>query len=358
MSNKLVYELNVVVTACNNGKDIRRCLNSIVRQWKEDENDFHLTIAYDDGSKDNTLDICKQYRDRYGRFIELIILPHCYVGQMRNMIAKDTIESYITFVDGDDFLPENAIKNILKVIKETHSDTIIGKLRTNFPGGKSKIFPPFKTSKDGKSVICETFAHPVVFKTDVYNTKLYCRPDVKTHEDRVSGYLLPKLASVYVIDEVIYDYGIALGSMVRNKTGRIPMFNDLIVVWEELKKEKHRFTDGEWELIKEDLEWSMISPMFFLQCVDKENRLSQKMRMYNYLTMEFSGWKDNETLRQIRNSNYIVRQYVDMLLYNPSEKEFLKFTSGYKMKIVGLGTEIYSVGGIRGWIVSKLLGRT
>jgi len=344
------YELNVIVTAYNNEKYIGKCLLSVIDQWV---GDFKLTIAYDEGSTDNTLKICEEFAEGVN-FIEIYHKSHCFVGEMRNAVAKDATEKYIMFIDGDDELAPRAIKEMLGEIKRTNADWVGGLMELRYPGGKKKIVAPFKYSKDGQSKICTTSTHPTLFDRHVFLTKLYFRPNIKTHEDRVNAYLTPKYAKTTVVDKITYYYNITPTSLIRNKSGRVYVFEDIICVWRELKLERNLFTDEEWELIEDDLTWSATSALFFLRHVERKDRIKTVKDMTSILNVEFPKWKEHEIITGIRTSNFIVRKYINILFAEKFDESFLKFTSGYKMRILEMGTEIYALGGIKGWMISNL----
>jgi glycosyltransferase involved in cell wall biosynthesis len=344
------YDLNVVVTVYNNEKHIGKCLMSIINQW---EGDFKLIIAYDEGSSDNTLKICQEMIMGVG-FAEIYHREHCFIGEMRNEVAKESEEKYIMFIDGDDELPSDAIKSMLGIAKRTNAECVLGLTELRFPDGKKKISHPIKYSKDGRSWICTTSVHPTLFDRKLFIEKLCFVPDVKTHEDRVNAYLIPKYCKMALVERIMYYYNIHSTSIVRNKHNKIDMFEDIIKVWELLRLERRLFTDEEWGLIEEDMVWSAASCLFFLQYVDKNVRVSHAKWMTSVMTIEFPGWKGNKIILGIRNGNFIVRQYVNMLLNEEFDESFIRFTNGFKMKLIDIGTDVYSLGGWKSWVITKL----
>jgi hypothetical protein len=243
---------------------------------------------------------------------------------------------------------------MLGVAKRTKVGCVFGLTELRFPDGKKKITHPIKYSKDGKSWICTTSVHPTLFDRELFVTKLCFTPDVKTHEDRVNAYLILKHCKTALINRVMYYYNIHPTSLVRDKLGRAHIFEDIIRVWEKLKLEKGLFTEGEWELVKDDLTWSAASPLFFLHYVAEPDRIERAKWMVSILNTEFPKWKEHETITGIRKENFIVGQYVDMLLNEKFDKDFIKFTNGFKMKLIDVGTEVYTVGGWKSWVKTKL----
>lgn len=92
--------ITIIVPFYNNQSSIKRCVDSIVNQtYKNLE-----IILINDGSTDDGLDICKQYRQKDDRII--IINNECNKGvsYSRNVGLKNAHGKYIGFVDADDYV--------------------------------------------------------------------------------------------------------------------------------------------------------------------------------------------------------------------------------------------------------------
>lgn len=77
---------------------LRECLDSILRQSL---NDYEI-ILINDGSKDNSLAICKEYEAAHDN-IKVIDQPNSGVSVARNTGMKAAQGKYICFMDADDF---------------------------------------------------------------------------------------------------------------------------------------------------------------------------------------------------------------------------------------------------------------
>ena len=91
--------ISVIIPVYNAEKFLKSCLDSVVNQtYKNLE-----IILVDDGSKDNSLEICKQYEKKDKR-IKLICKKNGGAASARNLALTIAKGDYITFVDSDDFI--------------------------------------------------------------------------------------------------------------------------------------------------------------------------------------------------------------------------------------------------------------
>lgn len=103
-------ELSVIIPVYNASGTIERCLNSILKQSYQN---FEL-ILVNDYSKDNSLEIVKNYSDNYG-FIHVLDLPiNKGVSNARNMGIKKAKGKYVTFIDADDFVHADYFKSAME----------------------------------------------------------------------------------------------------------------------------------------------------------------------------------------------------------------------------------------------------
>lgn len=112
--------VSVIIPVYNLQKYISRCIESIINQTYSNIE----IIIIDDGSKDNSYKICCNYYQNDNR-IKLFKNPSKGVSSARNIGIRNAVGSYICFVDGDDYIEETMIENLVKWIKESKSDIAI-----------------------------------------------------------------------------------------------------------------------------------------------------------------------------------------------------------------------------------------
>lgn len=105
-------KLSIVIPVYNAEKYIGRCMDSIVGQIDENVE----IILVDDGSTDNSLQICKTYES------DNVIVIHKEnggVGTARNAGIRRCKGEWITFVDADDSVTDAFYKTFLKSVEES-----------------------------------------------------------------------------------------------------------------------------------------------------------------------------------------------------------------------------------------------
>lgn len=103
VKRKVSKLLSVIVPVYNSEKHLRQCLDSIVNQSYKD----YQLILVDDGSEDQSVDICKSYCEKYSN-VKLIEGMHNGPFSTRKSGVDAAEGDYITFVDSDDFISEEA----------------------------------------------------------------------------------------------------------------------------------------------------------------------------------------------------------------------------------------------------------
>lgn len=95
--------LSIIVPVYNSEKHLRQCLDSIVNQSYKD----YQLILVDDGSEDQSVDICKSYCAKYAN-VKLIEGMHKGPFSARKAGVDAAEGNYITFADSDDFISKEA----------------------------------------------------------------------------------------------------------------------------------------------------------------------------------------------------------------------------------------------------------
>lgn len=107
-----------VITPCYNAsRYLSQSIESVINQKFKD---WEL-ILIDDGSTDNTLEICKSYQEKDAR-IRVYHQENSGVSVARNKALKMARGQYITFIDSDDWFAEDAFPTFINAIKKYDAD--------------------------------------------------------------------------------------------------------------------------------------------------------------------------------------------------------------------------------------------
>lgn len=107
--------ITIVINVYNREKYIKKCLDSIVNQTYKN---LEILIV-DDGSTDNTVKICKSYKDKR---IRIISGKNTGISLARNVGIDNAKGNYLYYVDSDDFIELDTIEYLYKLIKKYNVD--------------------------------------------------------------------------------------------------------------------------------------------------------------------------------------------------------------------------------------------
>lgn len=114
--------ISIIIPVYNTFKHMEKCLESLIKQ----NNKNFEVIFVDDSSTDGTYELLKNSLSNVDYKYKIIRNSiNCGPGNSRNVGIENTTTQYITFLDADDYICENFVDSILKVIENSNSDFII-----------------------------------------------------------------------------------------------------------------------------------------------------------------------------------------------------------------------------------------
>ena len=114
--------LTIVVPAYNMEKYIRRCLDSIVSPQVMNCVEVYVV---NDGSKDSTLDIIREYEHNYPGYIHVIDKDNGNYGSVMNVALSKAKGRYFRTLDADDWYETQAFEHFVQELHETDADMLI-----------------------------------------------------------------------------------------------------------------------------------------------------------------------------------------------------------------------------------------
>ncbi len=115
-----MIKYSIIIPIYNASKYLRNTLDSIVKQ----KFDNYEVILVNDGSTDDSLDICNEYKEKYSNF-KVITIENSGSGIARNTGIKEAKGEFLYFPDSDDILVEDAFDKIEKVINSKNADLYV-----------------------------------------------------------------------------------------------------------------------------------------------------------------------------------------------------------------------------------------
>jgi glycosyltransferase involved in cell wall biosynthesis len=204
-------KISVIIPIYNVENYLEKCIDSVLKQTYKN---FEL-ILINDGSKDNSLNICKKYETEDNRVI-LIDKKNAGVWQARyDGILKST-GKYISFIDSDDYIEKDYIERLYLKSKEDDYDIVVCGFK-RIEDKTNKIYSS-EMNKFGDLVISKNnnFEELISVNTSLWN-KLYKRellnklPNMitkpKVLEDMMFLTLLyPYTNKVAFVNDLLYNY--------------------------------------------------------------------------------------------------------------------------------------------------------
>lgn len=111
-------KVSLIVPIFNSSKYLKKCINSLLNQTLKDIE----IILINDGSKDESDKIIKEYKDKR---IKYISKENEGIGKTRNRGIKEATGEYIAFVDSDDYLNEQFCEHMYNKAHQDNCDLVI-----------------------------------------------------------------------------------------------------------------------------------------------------------------------------------------------------------------------------------------
>ncbi len=112
-------KISVIVPLFNVEQYLPQCIESILAQSYRDLE----VILVDDGSTDNSAQICDEYAEKDGR-ITVIHQKNSGAANARNAGLKIATGECLAFVDSDDYLNNEMYSTMMKIMEKTNADII------------------------------------------------------------------------------------------------------------------------------------------------------------------------------------------------------------------------------------------
>ena len=202
-------KISVIIPVYNSEKYLKRCLDSVLAQSRENLE----VIIIENGSADKSPQICDEYEKKDGR-IHVIHSVNRGISDARNQGMDASSGEYITFVDSDDFIEPDYCLALEDLLESNEADLSIGAIRDVYkenevfrdPAGRTFIYTAkealsemLKGKKINGSLTCK------LYKRELIREKRF--PLGLTYED---AWLLPEIIldakKIAVTDRTFYTY--------------------------------------------------------------------------------------------------------------------------------------------------------
>ncbi|HEI7352804.1 TPA: poly(ribitol-phosphate) beta-N-acetylglucosaminyltransferase [Staphylococcus aureus] len=181
-----MMKFSVIVPTYNSEKYITELLNSLAKQ------DFPKTefevVVVDDCSTDQTLQIVEKYRNKLNLKVSQLETNSGGPGKPRNVALKQAEGEFVLFVDSDDYINKETLKDAAAFIDEHHSDVLLIKMKgVNGRGVPQSMFK--ETASEVtllNSRIIYTLSPTKIYRTALLkDNDIYFPEELKSAEDQL-----------------------------------------------------------------------------------------------------------------------------------------------------------------------------
>lgn len=216
--------ISIIIPIYNASRYLERCLCSVINQTFQD---FEL-ILVDDGSQDNSLEICKKFKERDPR-IKIISQLNRGSSIARNVGLDSSSGKYIINIDADDWMESNMLETMYFEASKTNADIIMSGFYIDYQSGmQKKISIPYH-NEEGQCPLKIHMGYSA-FWNKLIKRQLYLDYNIKGLEgitiwddNVVTLRLRYHSKKTICIDDALYHYCVGTGSsMCDHSFGKFP----------------------------------------------------------------------------------------------------------------------------------------
>lgn len=171
-------KFSIIVPSYNSEKYIAELLNSLQNQ-SYDKKDFEV-ILVDDCSSDNTLNVVEAYKNKLNLIIKQLDTNSGGPGKPRNTALQLAQGEYVFFVDSDDYINKDTLKDVSKFVDQNHADVVLVKMEGVNGRGVPKSM--FKETSDAVTLANSRIIY-TLSPTKFYRTSLLRDHAIEFPED-------------------------------------------------------------------------------------------------------------------------------------------------------------------------------
>lgn len=210
-----MYKISFIVPVYNAAPYLHRCIGSILGQTYQN----YELILINDGSTDNSLEICQEYAGKENLII--ITQPNAGVSAARNAGLRMATGDYYFFVDSDDWIEEQSLEHISQYLNTNNADV----LRIGCQIVRNGSAMPESLNKTGKIAIgvlmkrkyfCPALWGYLFKASLIRENKIAFIQSLKYSED--SNFIFKCLSiskCIHLLDEQVYNYNVRENSAIR-----------------------------------------------------------------------------------------------------------------------------------------------
>lgn len=311
--------VSVIVPVYNVEKYLARCIQSVCGQSYQGLE----IILVDDGSKDKSGVICDEYAERDGR-IKVIHKENGGLGDARNAGVEKAEGKYLLFVDSDDRIHENLVRNTVETAEKNQADMVIfdyigeeenGNLtdRFTFPFSANRVI---EVAEEKELIMRSCSAVNKLIRRELWKESGFQFPKGRYYEDLATiPKVMTKTKKIVYLPEVYYYYLMRDGSIMHSRNFE-KNYEDRTWAVDQLLEYFER--ENLIETYRNELEYLVFENTYFVPSKeivlnDRKSEYLKKFRDYVY--NKFPQMNKNYYVQQIAGKDKILLKLLQYRMY-------------------------------------------
>lgn len=287
----MVDKISIIVPIYNVEKWIERCIKGLVNQ---DYSNLEILLV-NDGSTDNSAEICKKYAKLYNN-VFLLNKKNGGLSDARNFGITHSSGRYLAFVDSDDYVAKNYISSMYQALidqgatmamcgfsKVDEKGKILETVATHsLFNGKNISGRDVLTVLPQKDGILGVVAWNKLYRREIFHKILF--KNGKLHEDEfIVAPLLYNINKIAIVDKNLYFYVQRKGSIMSLSANDKSIINASEAFEERLQFYKQRSDIPLYYLTIEQYRLWILSQMKYFNFFSKNKVLDYLQEHYSKL---------------------------------------------------------------------------
>lgn len=308
--------ITFTVPCYNSQAYMRKCVDSLLTGGEDVE-----IIIVNDGSKDDTINIANEYKEKYPTIVKVVDKENGGHGSGVNAGVKNATGLYLKIVDSDDWVDTDALKKLLDTVKEhvekgENADLYI----TNFvyekvEEGTRHVSAYGKKMPEGRFFGWEEvknfhfshmlLMHALLYRTEVIRQSGTVLPEHTFYVDNLYAFRpLPFAKKLYYLNVDLYRYFIGrvdqsvnLKNMSKRYDQQIRVMKHIVTsyTWDEIKAQPKGLKSYLWHCIN-----AVNMNTIFFTCVEDSPERRAALKEYWQTVKAF----DKKLYRKMRTRSY------------------------------------------------------
>lgn len=311
--------VSVIVPVYNVEKYLARCIQSVCGQSYQGLE----IILVDDGSKDKSGVICDEYAEQDGR-IKVIHKENGGLGDARNAGVEKAEGKYLLFVDSDDRIHENLVRDTVETAEKNQADMVIfdyigeeenGNLtdRFTFPFSVNRVI---EVAEEKELIMRSCSAVNKLIRRELWKESGFQFPKGRYYEDLATiPKVMTKTKKIVYLPEVYYYYLMRDGSIMHSRNFE-KNYEDRTWAVDQLLEYFER--ENLIETYRNELEYLVFENTYFVPSKeivlnDRKSEYLKKFRDYVY--NKFPQMNKNYYVQQIAGKDKILLKLLQYRMY-------------------------------------------